>query len=78
MLALVGVVPLDPSTGQAGEASTVLASGDRIVAVEATRTATVPPGAVEVAAEGMYLLPGLWDLHTHGSPIRLEPSGGDD
>jgi imidazolonepropionase-like amidohydrolase len=65
LLALVGVVPLDPSTGTAGDPSVVLLSGDRIVAVEGMRTATVPPGAEEVDAEGLYLLPGLWDLHTH-------------
>jgi len=65
LLALVGVVPLDPSTGTAGDPSMVLLSAERIVAVEGMRTATVPPGAEEVDAEGLYLLPGLWDLHTH-------------
>jgi imidazolonepropionase-like amidohydrolase len=64
-LAIVGAVLLDPVTGTPSEPSTVLVAGDRIVAVEAMRTATVPSGAVEVAAEGTYLLPGLWDLHTH-------------
>lgn len=63
-LALVGAVPLDPVTGAAGEPSTVLVAGDRIVAIEPVG-ATVPEGAVAVDAAGTYLLPGLWDLHTH-------------
>lgn len=63
-LALVGTVPLDPVIGAAGEPSTVLVAGDRIVAIEPVG-ATVPEGAVAVDAAGTYLLPGLWDLHTH-------------
>lgn len=65
VLALVGVVPLDPVGGRPGEPSTVLVSGDRIVALGSTRTVAVPPGATEIGARGLYLLPGLWDLHTH-------------
>ncbi|MEZ5330829.1 MAG: hypothetical protein R2991_01980 [Thermoanaerobaculia bacterium] len=65
VLALLGAVPLDPVTGRAGEPSTVLVSGDRITGIEPARTATTPPGATTVDAAGLYLLPGLWDLHTH-------------
>lgn len=64
-LAIVGAIPLDPSTGETGAPSTVLIAGDRIVAIGPTESVAVPAGATRVYAAGEYLIPGLWDLHTH-------------
>jgi imidazolonepropionase-like amidohydrolase len=47
------------------KAQTVLVSGDRIVAVGDEGTVALPPGATIVDGRGRYLLPALWDMHTH-------------
>ena len=59
-LALVGVTLLDPVHGPSGP-STVVIRGDRIEDI----VESAPEGAEIVDASGLYLLPGLWDLHTH-------------
>ena len=38
--------------------------GNRILSVGASSSATTPRGQV-VDAKGMYVIPGLWDMHTH-------------
>lgn len=64
-LALVGVVPLDPTTGRAGEPVNVLLAGKKILAIGPAEEVAIPPDATRVEATGKFLLPGLWDLHTH-------------
>lgn len=44
---------------------TVTIAGGRIRAVEPARGAHPPRGAVLVDGRDRYLLPGLWDMHTH-------------
>jgi imidazolonepropionase-like amidohydrolase len=44
---------------------TVLVAGNRIMAITAGAGATVPPGATTIDGAGKFLIPGLWDLHTH-------------
>jgi hypothetical protein len=44
---------------------TVLISGNRIVAVVPAAEVQVPRGARVVDGTGRYLIPGLWDMHTH-------------
>lgn len=63
-LALDGVIPLDPVHGR-GEPSTIVIQGDRIVAVVTDDATELPDRVERVDASGLYLLPGLWDLHTH-------------
>ncbi|HXI04618.1 MAG TPA: amidohydrolase family protein, partial [Candidatus Saccharimonadales bacterium] len=48
---------------------TVLVSGDRIAAVGADGTVALPAGAERIDASGGTLLPGLWDMHVHLSPV---------
>jgi len=43
---------------------TVIISGNRIQQVVPSKNAGVPKGTV-VDAHGEYLIPGLWDMHTH-------------
>ena len=64
-LAIRNVVLLDPFTEEASQPSTVLIEGDRIVAVGVEGSLEVLPKADEVDASGLFLIPGLWDLHTH-------------
>jgi len=44
---------------------TVLIRGNRIAAVGAANTISVPAGATVIDARGKFLIPGLWDMHVH-------------
>ena len=43
----------------------VLIAADRIAAVGPTGSLKFPPGTKMIAARGKFLIPGLWDMHTH-------------
>lgn len=64
-LALRGVTILSPSDGSQRPGQTVLIEDDRIVAVVPDAQANVAAKGRDVEASGLFLLPGLWDLHTH-------------
>jgi imidazolonepropionase-like amidohydrolase len=44
---------------------TVVVRGNRIVAVGAAASTSVPVGGQVVDGRGKYLVPGLWDMHVH-------------
>lgn len=46
---------------------TVVLSGDRILRVRASKGFHVPRGAKVLDATGKFLIPGLWDMHVHGT-----------
>jgi imidazolonepropionase-like amidohydrolase len=48
---------------------TVVIEGNRIVAVGPAGSVAIPAGAEVVDGAGKTLLPGLWDMHTHNSPL---------
>jgi imidazolonepropionase-like amidohydrolase len=63
-LAITHVTVIDVSTGTLTPNSTVLIQGNRITTV--TQAPTPIPKATQVIdATGEYLIPGLWDMHTH-------------
>lgn len=62
LIAIVGATVVD-GTGAEPQPQTVVIRGDRIEAVVAK--AERPAGARIIRAEGMTLLPGIFDLHTH-------------
>ncbi len=64
-LVLRGVVLLDPMLATPSTPSTVVIAGDRIVAVKPDALFEVPEEANVIDAAGLFLIPGLWDLHTH-------------
>lgn len=43
----------------------VLIEGEKITAAGPGDTIPVPPGAQIIEADGRYLIPALWDMHTH-------------
>ena len=43
----------------------MIIAGHRIRAVSGLDSVPLPPGARVIDARGKYLIPGLWDLHTH-------------
>src|SRR5215471_9584520 len=62
-VALTGVTLIDIETGAHRTPVTVLTQGDRIAAIGPK--VAIPRGATRVSGKGKFLIPGLWDMHTH-------------
>ena len=67
-LAIRGARLFDPATGTVRPDTTVLVTGNKITAVGRDGEIQVPAGAEVVEARGRFVMPGLWDMHTHLSP----------
>lgn len=62
-IAITHATLIDLQTGQLHPDTTVLITGNRITTVTAS---AAPPAATQIIdAHGRFLLPGLWDMHTH-------------
>jgi imidazolonepropionase-like amidohydrolase len=59
----VNVLPMDRE--QVLEGYTVLVDGGRIRAVAPAHRVPIPEGTRQISGEGLYLLPGLAEMHTH-------------
>jgi hypothetical protein len=70
-LAFTDVTVIDVTNGSLSSGQTVLVEGNRIVAVGPVAEVAVPDGAEVVDASDAYLIPGLWDMHTHTSSIPI-------
>jgi imidazolonepropionase-like amidohydrolase len=68
------VTVIDVSGGPARADQTVVVSGDTITAVAKSGSLQIPKGAQVVDARGKFLIPGLWDMHTHIAGISAKPS----
>jgi imidazolonepropionase-like amidohydrolase len=64
-LAIVGGRLVDGYGGLPLENAVVLVNGNTIVAIGQVGQLAVPPGARIVEADGMTVLPGLWESHGH-------------
>ncbi len=64
-VALVGGRLIDGFGGPPLANSVILLEGERITAVGAVGSITMPPDAEIISTEGMTVLPGLWDCHVH-------------
>jgi len=64
-VALVGGTLIDGTGGPPLRNSVILIRGERIEKVGTTASLPVPKGYDAVSAEGLTVLPGLWDLHVH-------------
>ena len=62
-IAVTGVTVIDVITGAHRSGVTALTRDDRIVAIGAD--VRVPDEAARVDGRGKFLIPGLWDMHTH-------------
>ena len=62
-VALIGVTVIDVETGARRTGVTVLTQGDRIAALGPQ--IAIPKGASRVSGKGKFLIPGLWDMHSH-------------
>lgn len=63
--ALVGGTLIDGHGGAPITNSVILLAGKEIAAVGQVGALAVPAGVPVISSEGMYLLPGLWDMHVH-------------
>jgi imidazolonepropionase-like amidohydrolase len=61
--------------------ATIVLQGDRIVAVGPRTTVAIPRNATVIDARNAYVIPGLWDMHTHiaqalAPGVELETNAG--
>ncbi len=66
-LAVVGVTLIDLETGEVLPDRTILVNDGRIVAVGPRAELAAADGAEVVDADGLYVIPGLWDTHVHSA-----------
>lgn len=64
-IAITHVTVVDVTGGPPRRDQTVLIDGSRIAAVGPTSRVRIPPGSRIIDGTGKYLIPGLWDMHTH-------------
>jgi imidazolonepropionase-like amidohydrolase len=72
--AIVGATLIDGTGRPAVKNSAVVVRSGRIVAAGPTGRVALPPHIHVVHAEGMYLLPGLWEMHSHYSGVEFGPA----
>jgi hypothetical protein len=69
-IGITNVTVIDVRSGAKEAAVTVVTKGDAIAAVG--RGVQVPRGAVRVDGTGKFLIPGLWDMHSHNQASGVE------
>src|SRR6202047_1637149 len=62
-VSITDVTVIDVVTGRLQNGVTVVTQGERIVGIGPR--VTIPRGATRVNGKGKFLIPGLWDMHTH-------------
>src|SRR5215213_8763876 len=75
VIAITGAIVID-GTGAEARQATIIVRGERIESVLAAN-AIPPAGARVINAEGLTLIPGIFDLHTH-LPYSSIPRGTSD
>jgi hypothetical protein len=64
-LAITHVALFDGTGSPTVPDMTVIIDGEHIVAVGSSAATRIPPGARVLDGTGHFLIPGLWDMHTH-------------
>jgi len=62
-VAITDVTVIDVVTGRLQNGVTVVTQGERIAGIGPR--VTIPRGAARVNGKGKFLIPGLWDMHSH-------------
>ncbi len=75
-LRIVNGTVVDIATGQLHPAATITIRGNRITSV-GTAPAAGQKGEQVIDAKGMYIVPGLWDMHTHAFFGDSTPESND-
>lgn len=72
-LAIEHVTVIDVDGGPEVADQTVIVKGDSISAVAKSGSVEIPKDAQRIDARGKFLIPGLWDMHTHVAGINANP-----
>jgi len=73
IIAFTHVTVIDVPGGPALSDSTVVVAGDRIAQVGTSGEVFPPANAESIDATGKFLIPGLWDMHTHPDEVEYLP-----
>ncbi|HEY2109024.1 MAG TPA: amidohydrolase family protein [Candidatus Acidoferrales bacterium] len=73
-LAIEHVTVIDVEGGPPLVDRTVIVKGDSIAVVAKTGSVEIPKDAQRIDARGKFLIPGLWDMHTHVAGINANPA----
>ena len=63
--AITHVTVIDPAAGKSLSDMTVVVRGTAIESVTAAKHAHVPVSIASLPGKGMFIVPGLWDMHVH-------------
>ena len=74
VLILEHVTVIDVTGGPSLADRSVIVSGDSITAIAKFGSIPIPAGAHVIDGHGKFLIPGLWDMHTHVAGIAADPS----
>ena len=64
-LALTHVTIIDPGVGKPQQDMTILVRGHDIATVGRAKQVTIPTSAKVIDGAGKFVIPGLWDMHSH-------------
>ncbi len=64
-LAIVHVTVINPASEKPQPDMTILIQGHNIVSVAPAKDLKLPPSARVIDGTGKFVIPGLWDMHTH-------------
>ena len=73
-IALAGSTLIDVTGNPPIPNSVVIVEGDRIIAAGPRSTTKIPSDARLIDVSGKYLLPGLWDMHSHFYQTEFGPT----
>ena len=73
VLILDHIAVIDVTGGPALSDRVVVIRGDSIVAVAKSGSIAIPKGAQVIDGRGKFLIPGLWDMHTHIAGVSANP-----
>jgi imidazolonepropionase-like amidohydrolase len=73
-LVLLGGTLIDGTGRPPISNSAVVIEKDRIIAAGRRSEIKIPTGATVIDVSGKYLLPGLWDMHSHFYQVELGPA----
>ena len=69
-IAIINVTLINVVSGESTPNMTVLTQDDQIVDIGTNLS--IPQNAIQVDGSGKYLIPGLWDMHTHHEALGAE------
>jgi imidazolonepropionase-like amidohydrolase len=76
-IVITHVTVINPGTASVGADRTVVIKETKIAAVSASDRSQIPKEARVIDGHGMFLIPGLWDMHVHSAFGDWFPGGRD-